>query len=258
MKVRHRSRPQQRSGQSGTNAARQLARETAIGFINEPYPDWWGPVADLYGAVGLTMRTVVDDVGRRRNLYSLPNEAAEVLTLDGILSSEAFDLASHVCASTLLAREELPDGLVPFAVGVLSGKIKPPRRPTQTPVKNWSRDAMLHFLMRRMKREFGVTVSEGTRSENEQTKRKDLSPSGPAIISDEFNRVVAEMRIAGMPMERLRPLQVSRKAVQDVWSNKNVPTRLREAYVARHNDFKDLIGKIETNLTLEELLGLGD
>lgn len=258
MTVRHRARPLPCGTQSLTDAARLIARETAVAMVANPYPEWWGPVADLYGAVGLTIRTVCDDEGLRKNLYTLPPKAARVLALDGILNAEAFDLASHTCASILLAREPLPDGLAPFAAGVLAGTIKPPRRPTQTPVKNWHRDATLHFLIKRMKREFGLTVSEGMHSENEQTRRKDLAPSGSTIISEEFNRVVTELRKAGKPNEQLRPLQVSRKAVQDVWMNKNIPKRLREAYAARHIDFKDLAKSGDERLTIQELLSLGD
>lgn len=214
--------------------ARAYALAVAQDYMRKSYPDWWGPVADVYIDLGLHSAEIRDSDGVDHSVYGLLPGAGRVLAEEAMSDAEAFDLAINICMAALSAGRAVPQGLGPFAAGVLGGSICSPKRPTNTPVKHWKRDTTLFYLTYVLREKYGLTITPRRRpSENETTRRHSQVPSAPVIIADAF-------RLAGTPEADEAGVRMIETTAAKVWGDRNVKKRMAEARARRSKAFHDL------------------
>ena len=221
------------------DGARAFALQIARQYLRPNYPKWWGPVADLYGSLGLSSEVVPQSDGSMRHKYVLMPGAGRVLAQEAQSDAEAYDLAINVCLSCIDARQPVPYGMEDFVTGVIRGEIICPPRAKNTAVKHWQRDTTLFHLIYQLKHEYGlVATPRKSRTEHILRQKHNQIPSAPAIAFEAF-------RIAGVPQTDRFGVRISETTPAKIWGDKNVKRRLEKALENRSEQFHRMLDEIK-------------
>jgi hypothetical protein len=226
--------------------ARTVALAAAKDYLRGEYPNWWGPVADLYGLLGLSVYAQKQPDGTYRSAYQMLPGAGQVLAFEAKSDAEAHDLAVNICLAARVAKAPVPMGLEVFAEHLLRENVVPPERPTRSPVDHWRRDAAVYFLIKRLCDEFRLKPTKGRQTENELRRRKDLPPSACAVVYEAF-------RAAGVPANPESGVRMESGTPQTIWKNGNIPGRLKEAMSRRSLPFHSMLSEIDASVTGSDL-----
>ena len=203
-------------------------------YMSSDYPAWWGPVAEIYGELGLSLEKITWPDGSHHAYYSLPGDVGCLLAAEAEYDAEAFALACNVCASSLEARVAIPVGMELFASKVLRGELNYERQPQTSLVKHWKRDTALFYLVWALEKQFGLVANPRPKStENEVTRRRERPPSASAIIFEAFHR-------AGYKPKKGEPVITDNTAAK-VWGDRNVRRRIAEARARRNERLQDIV-----------------
>ena len=221
------------------DGARAFALEVAQQYLRPDYPEWWGPVADLYASLGLSLEVVPQSDGSTRQKYVLLPGVGRILAREAQGDAEAYDLAINVCVSCIDARQPVPNGMEDFVTGVIRGDISCPPRAKNTPVKHWKRDTTLFHLIHNLREKYGLFATpRKSRTENASRLRQNQMPSGSAIAFEAF-------RIAGVPQTDQLGVQISETTSSKIWGDKNVQRRLKKALENRSVQFHQMLDEIK-------------
>ena len=226
--------------------AEELVWDRARLFLSQFFPDWWGPVAEVYHEVAFSLDHVKTDDGISVRRYRLVPEFIPEMASEALRDTDVFDLVMDICASSIRLEGAVPKGFQNLASGVLDGSLTRPKRKSKAATKSWKRDFMLYHLTHELIDEFGLRPTYGVPTNADAPARQDLRWSASALIEKVFKQ-------AGVPAVDQRGVTLEQNTAMNIWHKRTFKTAMKKARAQRSLWFHRLCNEVQNGTNDEEL-----
>ena len=226
--------------------AEELVWDRARLFMSQYFPDWWGPVAEVYHEVAFTLDHVTTEDGSVVRRYRLVPQFVAEMASAAAHDTDVFDLVMDICASSVRLEGSVPRGFRNLVSGVLDGTVKRPKRKSKAATKSWKRNFMLFHLTHELVDEFGLNPTFGVPTDADAPARQDLRWSASALIEKVFKQ-------AGIPAVDERGVTLEQNTAMNVWHKRSFVAAMQKARAERSQWFHRLCNEVQSGADGEAL-----
>lgn len=226
--------------------AEELVWDRAKLFMLQSFPDWWGPVAEVYHEVAFSLDHVSTEDGSVVRRYRLVPQFVPEMAAAAAKDTDVFDLVMDICASSVRLEGSVPKGFRNLVSCVLDGTVKRPKRKAKAATKSWKRDFMLYHLTHELINEFGMHPTYGVPTNADAPAKQDLRWSASALIEKVFKQ-------AGVPSVDERGVTLEKNTAMNVWHKRTFTDAMRKARAQRSQWFERLCNELQNGINDEEL-----
>lgn len=226
--------------------AEELVWDRARLFMSQYFPDWWGPVAEVYHEVAFSLDHVTTADGNVVRRYRLVSQFIPEMASAALNDADMFNLVMDICASFVRLEGFVPQGFQRLASGVLDGTIMRPKRKSKASTKSWKRDFILSHLTQELIDEFSLKPTFGVPTNADDPARQDLRWSASALIEKVFKQ-------AGVPAVDERGVTLEQNTAMNVWHKRSLVSAMQKARAQRSELFHRLCNEVQNGIDDEAL-----